>query len=50
MARAILANSPGWKLMGPRLTQMRAALMLTPKPGTRGSISKKAPAKKNNQL
>ena len=39
MARAILANSPGWKLIGPRLTQMRAPLMFRPRPGTSGSIS-----------
>ena len=39
MARAILANSPGWKLIGPRLTQMRAPLMFLPSPGTSGSIS-----------
>ena len=34
MASAILANSPGWKLIGPMLTQMRAPLILRPTPGT----------------
>ena len=40
MASAILANSPGWKLSGPMLTQMRAPLIVRPMPGTSGSSSR----------
>jgi len=43
MARAILANSPGWKLTGPRATQILAPLMVRPTPGTSGSSSRPTP-------
>ena len=33
MARRILANSPGWKLIGPMLTQIRAPKYSRPMPG-----------------
>ena len=45
MAKATLANSPGWKFTGPRLTQMRAPLISRPMNGTSGNNSNPIPAK-----
>ena len=45
MARRILANSPGWKLIGPMLTQIRAPKYSRPMPGTSGSSSRPMPRK-----
>ena len=45
MASRILANSPGWKLTGPMLTQIRAPMYSRPMPGTRGSRSRPMPSK-----
>ena len=50
MASAILANSPGWKLIGPTLTQMRAPLIVWPMPGTSGRRSRNAPAVNSSHL
>ena len=45
-----MANSPGWKLIGPRLTQMRAPPTLVPSPGTSGSSSRPAPMNEERPL
>ena len=42
-ANAILANSPGWKLIGPIATQIRAPLIERPMPGSSGMISSATP-------
>jgi hypothetical protein len=47
MARRILANSPGWKLIAPKLTQMRAPLMVLPTPGTSGAMRSPNPRRAN---
>jgi hypothetical protein len=49
-ASAILANSPGWKLTGPMLTQIFAPPTLLPMPGTSGIISSPAPTARNVHL
>ena len=49
-ASASLANSPGWKLIGPMLTQMRAPPDEKPRLGTIGSISNPAPTTKKVHL
>ena len=41
---AILANSAGWKEIGPSLTFRNAPLTCSPRPGTRGISSSAMPA------
>ncbi len=45
MASAILANSPGWKLTGPILVQIRAPLIDTPTLGRSGTTSSATPTR-----
>ena len=44
IARSTLVISAGWKDMGPRRIQIRAPLMLWPRPGTKGRMRKARPA------
>ena len=39
-----MANSPGWKPIGPSSTQMRAPLIVWPRTGTSGSRSSPTPS------
>ena len=50
-ARAILANSPGWKLIGPMLTHRRAPSgAAKPTPGTKGSMRSTIPDEREGPL